>query len=588
MRPLQRTPTHHQQTGRRRRSAAVAAVCAVVALVAAACTDGGNAEPTSTDTGPAGEMTLLSQGPVVAWDPQRMGNRQTVGFAARTWMRTLTTYAAASDVGGQRQVVGDLANSTGEANGDKTEWSFTLRQGISWQDGSDITCADVRYGVARAFDPDTNSSGYALAYLDIPKNPDGSSTYPGPYGSEGSSSEAEELIADAVECDGRNVTFHLSEPVSNFDEVVSLPEFAPYKESEDEQDDSAFAAFSSGPYQLEGEWTPSSGGTWVRNPEWSERTDAVRTPGPERIVHREGIEPDDALTAIAEGGSRTVMLDPLPTSLGDRLDGFGENVQSVAVDGQLVDYLAPNITSEAFEKQTVRRAFAVATDRQGYVERLGGSRAGYPTWSLLPAIVPSAHDTLLDSGPSGDPAAAQALLEDADIETPIPVRIAYRGGSDNLDEAMGVLEAGWEAAGFEVTLDPIEESYFEAIADRQSADERDAVWSNWGPDYPSAATILQPLFDDRINLTEESLGRDYGQVSSDDVNDAMDKANRTVIDKDRAAIWSQIDQDLLDGAFYVPLRQSRLTYVAGDEVTGLVGNAAYGGVPDFGLIGVSR
>ena len=39
---------------------------------------------------------------------------------------------------------------------------------------------------------------------------------------------------------------------------------------------------------------------------------------------------------------------------------------------------------------------------------------------------------------------------------------------------------------------------------------------------------------------------------------------------------------------YVPLRQSRLTYVAGSEVSSLVGNPVYGGVPEMGVIGVSR
>ena len=36
-------------------------------------------------------------------------------------------------------------------NADATSWSFTLRDGITWQDGKEITCADVKYGVERSF-----------------------------------------------------------------------------------------------------------------------------------------------------------------------------------------------------------------------------------------------------------------------------------------------------------------------------------------------------------------------------------------------------------------------------------------------------
>ena len=80
-----------------------------------------------------------------------------------------------------------------------------------------------QHGVARSFDEDVTSSGYALAHLDIPRRADGSSRYEGPSGST-------KLLEQGVECtDDSTVVFHLAEPVGNFDEVVSLPEFAPYK-----------------------------------------------------------------------------------------------------------------------------------------------------------------------------------------------------------------------------------------------------------------------------------------------------------------------------------------------------------------------
>lgn len=162
---------------------------AALALVAGAagCTDDSGDGSGSTATpvagkvaGPEDRLTVLAAGPVQAWDPQRITQRQTAGFASRTWMRTLTSYAPASNLAGQRKLVADLATSRGKVNKDATQWTFSLRKGATWQDGSRITCEDVQYGVARSFDPKIPSSGYALTYLDIPKKKDGTSSYPGP------------------------------------------------------------------------------------------------------------------------------------------------------------------------------------------------------------------------------------------------------------------------------------------------------------------------------------------------------------------------------------------------------------------------
>lgn len=576
---------------------ATAATATTAALLLAACDPLGGADATSTGdgspspselSGPAEQLTVLAQGPVLTWDPQRMTARQEGLFAGRTFLRTLTTYRPATDLAGQKELVGDLATSTGKPSKDRTSWTFTLREGTRWQDGSAITCEDVRYGVARSFAPDTGSPGYALTYLDIPKKPDGSSRYPGPYGKEGRSAKARKLIEDAVRCDGRDVTFRLAEPVPNFDAVVSTPEFAPYKESRDERDEGVYTAFSSGPYQLEDTWVPAKGGAWVPNPEWDPASDEVRERGPARIEHREGVSAVDAVRTMAEGedGSRSLLLDPAPAALLAPVQESRADLQTVTVDGQLIDYLAPNLKSAVMKKEDVREALAIATDRQSYVDALGGEAVGTPVWSLLGAALPSAHEPVLDSGPSGDPDAAAALLKKAKEESPT-VRVAYRPG-ERSDAAMKALEAGWERAGFEIELRPIAEDYFGTIAGKDARDDYDVFWSSWGPDFPSAATVLPLLFDGRINISDEGAGRDYGYVESDTLNEAMDEAASERDAGRRATMWREIDEGLLTSARYIPLAQQRSTFVAGSEVTGLAGNAVYGGAVEIGIAGVGR
>lgn len=572
---------------------ATAAAGLVAALAAVTACDPG-ADPTTGPTtttlvGPAQRLTVLSQGPVLAWDPQRITSRQQALFAGRTYLRTLTTYAPATDLAGQRELVGDLATSTGRPSEDLREWSFTLRSGATWQDGSRVTCADVRYGVARSFAEETGSAGYALTYLDIPKKPDGTSRYPGPYGSAGRSAAATKLLESAVECDGRTITYHLAEPVADFDAVVSTPEFAPVKKSTDKGDDSVYRAYSNGPYQLDGEWDPGKGGTWVRNPEWDADSDPVRTPTVESIAYEEEVEPVDALRRVAEGpdGSRALMLDPLPQALLQPVAEAADAVQTVQVEGQIIDYLAPNHRSAVMKDERVRRALALSTDRQAYADALGGDALAAPVWSLLGTALPSAHDEpVLDKGPSGDPEAAKKLLAQAKDETPT-IRVAYRAGAES-DAAMKALEAGWERAGFVVELEGLDEDYFTTVAEPAAAKEYDVFWASWGADYPSAATVLPLLFDSRSNLSATTSGRDYGYVDDAAVEKAMDKALATADDEDRARAWRAVDTTLLEQGSYVPLVHHRSTFVAGSDVTDLAANPVYGGTPETGVIGVSR
>ena len=575
----------------RTRRASAVAVATLSALALAACDPLGDpiSSPTTTElSGPEQQLTVLSQGPVLAWDPQRITSRQQALFAGRTYMRTLTTYAAATDLGGQKKLVGDLATGLGEPSKDRTSWTFTLRTGITWQDGTPVTCSDVRHGVARSFAKETGAAGYALTYLDIPKNPDGTSKYPGPYGTKGQSAAAKKLIEHAVGCKGRTVTFRLSEPVADFPAIASLPELAPVKAPTDKRDDSIYLAWSNGPYKLQKAWRPGEGGTWVRNEEWDPDSDPVRTPTLRQIVHREGVDAVEAVRLITEGkdGSRAVLLDPLPQGLLGPVTESSDHAHVVASEGQIVDYLAPNHASKVLRDADVRTALALATDREAYAHALGGETMATPTWSLLGAALPSAHSPVLDRGPTGDVEEAKALLAKAKQPTPT-IRVAYRAGAPT-DQAMAALETGWEKAGFVVELKPVDEDYFTTISAPEAKGDYDVFWANWGADYPSASTVLPFLFDSRSNLSASSAGRDYGYVKDDKLNKAMDAALRTGSDEKRAQAWVEVDTTLLERASYIPLAHHRSTFVAGTDVTDLSANAVFGGAVELGTIGVTR
>ena len=94
----------------------------------------------------------------------------------------LNVTAAASRPNDKGEYVPYLAKSV-TPNATFDEWTIGLRDGVTFQDGSPITCADIAYGVSRTFATDVITGGptYAISMLDIPKADDGSSIYKGPY-----------------------------------------------------------------------------------------------------------------------------------------------------------------------------------------------------------------------------------------------------------------------------------------------------------------------------------------------------------------------------------------------------------------------
>jgi peptide/nickel transport system substrate-binding protein len=96
-------------------------------------------------------VTLLSTAALATLDPQRISDPTIAALTGRTLHRTLTAYAPTADGATQATVVGDLATDTGKPSEDLKTWRFTLRDDATWQDGSAVTCEDVKHGVARTF-----------------------------------------------------------------------------------------------------------------------------------------------------------------------------------------------------------------------------------------------------------------------------------------------------------------------------------------------------------------------------------------------------------------------------------------------------
>ena len=119
--------------------------------------------------------------------------------------RSLTQYARDAD--GNPVLVPDLATDLGSHNEDFTEWTFTIRDDATWQDGSPVTPEEVAFGICRSLDAEAFPAGpgtqYSRTYFA------GASDYDGPY--TGDDPGCDDY--DAITVDGQDVTIEMAAAV---------------------------------------------------------------------------------------------------------------------------------------------------------------------------------------------------------------------------------------------------------------------------------------------------------------------------------------------------------------------------------------
>ena len=286
------------------------------------------------------------------------------------------------------------------SDGGKT-WKFTLEDGVKWQDGKPVTCEDVKYGVSRTFATDVITGGpnYILSYLDIPRQATARRAYEGPV-----QEDRPGRFDKAVTCDGNDDHLPLQEAVGRLpagDRLAALLRPLPQGPGPGRQ--VQLRRLLRRPVHARRARGPNKGGTFVRNPNWTE-TDGPDPQGaagqdrlPEGIQTRpssSGSWPTPATTRRPSPGTAPPALlraDPVEPVRPSRVDQ-----RSTA---PYVDYLLPNFNT-GHEQPQGPQAFAMATDKDAYITAKGGKQAD-PANSMCN---PGAHGLQEDSTRSGRPA----------------------------------------------------------------------------------------------------------------------------------------------------------------------------------------
>ena len=558
----------------KRRIIAATGFALVASLLASACGGGSDSEGSGKSGGTIHILTIGEQ--ISHLDPQRNYTGSDLAFATSTMHRTLTSYKYVAGNEGN-EITADLATDTGTVSNDGKTWKFTLRDGITFEDGSAITCADVAYGVSRTFATDviTDGPSYAMSYLDV--DPE---QYPGPYKA---TAEQQALFDKAITCDGSDITFNLKVPVPDFNATLTLTAFSPVPKAADDGDKYDMHPVSSGPYKIES-YEVGKSLVLVRNENWNQDSDPLRKARPDSIVYEFGLDEaaiDERMMADAGDDQYAVSESIQPA-----------NLEAIFGDEQYadrrVDYLDPyvsytNINNETISCVEVRRAIYLALDRDALRKASGGPYAGeYADGFIKPLLAADYAKSTMPEGTNADgkPNVEAAKAAVAAAETACPDVVAhakdglnfYYPDTDTWQKALAIWQDNMKSIGFNVKPEAVEASqYWSTVLNPET--NYDIARGGWAPDWSNASTIIPELFTTGggFNLTRNSKDPDYAAF------DKMVQEAKVIMDRaEQGKKWQELNQYVVDKLWALPGLYLKAQSIWGSKVGNAYQWAPYG------------
>ncbi|MFE0187932.1 ABC transporter substrate-binding protein [Streptomyces sp. NPDC059008] len=518
-----------------------------------------------------GTLTVLSNQDFTHLDPARNWVMNDMDFGTRLLYRTLVSYRAAPGAAGA-ELVPDLATDLGTpSNGAKT-WTFHLKPGVRYEDGTPVTAQDIKYNVERSFSPDLpGGSDYAARYLK------GAKGYQGP---------AKDQHLDSITTpDDRTIVFELRKPFAEFPNATVMPTFAPVPKAKDQGPRYDNRPFSSGPYKIE-TYQRNKKLVLVRNPHWNPETDGIRKAYPDRLVMLMGLKPnqiDDRMIASQGTDASAVPWYALrPESAAKVLPDADVRKRLLAESTNCTDMVQMHTGRAPFDDVKVRQAVQYALDKEVVITASGGPAFNDVSTAYMPAtLFDGEQPDTLKIPATGDAEKAKRLLKEAGKPNGFTTAMTVSNGDKGRAEA---IQQSLAKAGITVTIETVDPSaFYAAIGD--TAHRTDLVYTGWCPDYPSGSTFLPFVFDgryikDKGNLGNHSLFRDTATMRRMDEIAAMTDAKQAV------AAWRELDGRILAKAPAVPVLVRRWPLVVGTNIAGAYGQTSFGGQLDYASVGL--
>jgi peptide/nickel transport system substrate-binding protein len=499
---------------------------------------------------------------------------------ARLYGRSLMMFQAAPGKEGN-QLVPDLAEGPGQVSDGAKTWTYKLRQGVKFEDGTEVTSADVKYAVLRSTDKATfpNGPAYWEQLLDLPEG------YKGPYKSPNANTDS------AIETpDKYTIVFHTNKPFASFDNLAQQPSTMPIPKDKDTGAKYRNSVVSSGPYKFE-DLQPGKSFNMVRNDQWDPATDPNRKALPDRIEVTLNVNADDidnrlisgdldvdiAALGVQPAAQSRVLQDP---TLKENADNPGST---------RLWYTSVTPTVPPLDNIECRKAIMYAIDHTAYQTAFGGAFAGGDlATTLLPPLIPGHTDfDLYPNGPDhkGDLDAAKKSLEACGQPNGFETNIGYRAERPKEKATAEALQQSLSRVGIKLTLKPYPQGDYFAqycgLPPYVVKNKLGLCQNGWASDWPDGYGFLSQVADSRI--IRETGGSSNISVRIPEVDQMLDKA-LTELDADkRNQMWGEIDKRVMEEAVIYPGVHSKVLLLRSKNATNIMVTDAFGEYDYLGM-----
>jgi peptide/nickel transport system substrate-binding protein len=571
----------------------ITAVAATVMLAAVACGspssnnntgdntgDAGTAQEKATDAtlkGPAPEVEGAKKGGTISvlsdvtpdtLDPTNIyftdGNQ-----IGKLMYRALTQYKL-DDKTQKPILVPDLAEDLGTKSADGLTWTFKLKQGIKYMDGTPVKAADYAYAIKRSFAHDLYDAGptYQNQFF---KDGD---KYKGPYASG-------ENYAGVETPDESTLIIHLARKFDDLPFYAAFPMFTPIPKAKDTKKSYDLKPMATGPYMVDS-YNPGTQLKLKKNPNWDPNTDPVRHQYPDAWDFKFGqdtLKVQRQVLASSGPDANAMNYSDLDASL----------IPEVKDKSQIVTGPQPCTTVWGLDtrkipmevRQLIAKAYPFDTWRK--VAGLTPESA-IPASTILPPAVPGYEKYELP-GLTGkgkgaeDPAVAEeikAKLKELGKEN---FELSwYYSNDDKIATQVNQLRTQvFTAAGFKVKAIGVPKAKIRTMRNDPAAPVNIGQGpSGWCSDWPSGTSWYAVLF--RSDAVE--LSNSIGMLQDKTLDAEIDRVGALSPDE-QLKEWMKVDKQILEKYLpLIPLYYSASYYPIGKNL-GHVVNDPTQGLPEF-------
>ena len=435
------------------------------------------------------------------------------------------------------EVVGGQAESW-EASEDGLTWTFTMRDGLKWSDGTDLTAKDFEYSFKRMANPDT-AAPYAETCLGMIDGFDAAQA-----------GDPDALNVKASD-DGKTLTIVLSYPCSYFDKMAAFAAMSPVQQATVEANGdswctSADTFVSNGPYMIT-DWTPSERIVLSKNPNYVGGWDSSKIVSDTITLL---LLEDSSASFAAYNSGEAVLIKDVPTdeipSLTKAEDGGDFYVDTILG----TYYVSLNLKRDAFKDAKVRKALSLAIDRDYVANTI--MQGTYSTADSIvgPGIVDENgyfHDNGNAPYISADYEANLAEAKKLLAEAGYPNGEGYPTIEYSCNDAgyhvplAEYLQQAWGDLGITLTINKMEWSSFTPA---RRAGEYDVARNGWVMDYNDPSNML--------DLFCTSNGNNDGKYANPDFDAAID-ASRVADSAEHFAQLHKAEDILMEDMGCLPI-----------------------------------